>query len=88
MDRDGGVRAPMVEAALICNLDHVGPQLSSPGILLAARLHHDGSGVPEDLFDSFFIAMRDVFCSLLGADWSPDVEASWRRLLAEFAAIR
>ena len=79
MDRDGGVRASMVETACTCILDYVGPQLSSPGILLAARLHHDGHGVPEDLF---------VFCSILGADWSPDVEASWRWLLDELAAIR
>ena len=88
MDRDGGVRGSMVETAIVCVLDHVGPKLSSPGILLAARQHHEGYGVPDDLFDSFFIAMRNVFCDILGEDWSPAIDASWRRMLAEFAAYR
>ncbi len=79
---------PGVETALTCILDHVGPQLSSPGLLLAARQHHPGYGVPEDRFDSFFIAIRNVFCVILGEVWSPDIDASWRRLLDEFAAIR
>ena len=83
-----GVRGSMVETALLCVLDPVGPRLSSPGILLAARLHHEGYGVPENLFDSFFIAMRDVFHNILGADWSPTIDASWRQLLAAFAAYR
>jgi hypothetical protein len=66
----------------------VGPKLSSPGVLFAARQHHEGYGVPEDLFDAFFIAMRDAFRDILGHDWTPEVDASWRKLLSDFAAIR
>jgi hemoglobin-like flavoprotein len=88
MDRDGGVRGSMVETAITCILDHVGPRLSSPGILFAARQHHEGYGVPADLFDAFFVAMRDAFRDILGPEWTPEVDANWGRLLADFAAIR
>lgn len=88
MDRDGSVRGSMVQTGIECILDHVGERLSSPGVLLAARHHHDGYGVPDDRFDAFFIAMRDAFRDCLGEDWTSDVDASWSRMLAEFAAIR
>src|ERR1700754_3081811 len=88
MDRDGGVRGSMVETAITCILDHVGPRLSSPGILFAARQHHEGYGVPDEKFDAFFIAMRDAFHEILGAEWTSEIDASWRNMLADFAAIR
>jgi hemoglobin-like flavoprotein len=88
MDRDGSVRGSMVETAITCILDHVGPRLSSPGILFATRQHHQGYGVPDDRFDAFFVAVRDTFREILGAEWTTAVDASWREMLADFAAIR
>lgn len=88
MDRDGGVRASMVQQAFECILDYVGPRLTAPQILSASRQHHQGYGVPDDLFDAFFPAMRDAFREIMGEDWTPAMETEWESLLAEFAAIR
>ncbi len=88
MDRDGGVRASMVQQGFECIIDQVGPRLVAPQIIAAARMHHDGYGVPAERFDDFFVAMRDTFRDLLGRDWSLAMEASWEKLLREFAAMR
>lgn len=88
MDRDGGVRASMVQQGFECIIDQVGPRLVAPQIVAAARMHHDGYGVPANRFDAFFTAMRDTFRELLGPDWSPAMETAWAELLREFAAMR
>jgi hemoglobin-like flavoprotein len=88
MDRDGGVRASMMQQGLECILDYVGDRLVAPQIIASSRIHHDGYNVPAERFDSFFIAIRDAFRDILGPDWSPDMEREWAGLLGEFAAIR
>ena len=57
-------------------------------IISAARVHHDGYGVPAVRFDDFFVAMRDAFREIMGEDWSVTMEAQWAALLREFAAVR
>ncbi len=88
LDRDNSVRGSMVQQGLECILDYVGERLTAPQILAAARQHHDGYGVPSARFDAFFVAMRDAFRRTMGADWSPDMESAWNKLLTELAAIR
>lgn len=88
MDRDGGVRASMLQQSFECIIDYVGPRLVAPQIIAASRSHHDGYGVPAERFDDLFVAMRDTFRDLLGRDWSSEMEAGWAELLREFAAIR
>ena len=88
MDRDGGVRASMMQQGLECILDYVGDRLVSPQIIGAERQRHDSYGVPDGRFDAFFGAMRDTFRDIMGADWTPAMEREWATLLAEFAAIR
>ena len=88
MDRDGGVRASMVQQGFECILDYVGPRLVAVHIISAARVHHDGYGVPAVRFDDFFVAMRDAFRDIMGDDWSAAMEAQWALLLREFAAVR
>lgn len=88
MDRDGGVRASMVQQAFECIIDYVGPRLTAPQIIAAARMHHEGYGVPPERFDDFLPAIRDTFRDLLGASWTPDAEKNWQELLEAFAAFR
>lgn len=87
-DRDNSVRASMVQQGLECILDYTGERLTAPQIIGAARQHHNGYGVPPERFDAFFVAMRDAFRRIMGKDWTPEIEAAWAQMLAEFAAIR
>lgn len=88
LDRDGGVRAAMVQQALECVLDHAGGGAQAAAIIGAARGHHGGYGVPPEKFDLFFVAMRDAFRRMLGADWTADMERAWGAMLTRFAAMR
>ncbi len=87
MDRDGGVRAEMVQTIFGCIFDHIGPRNFSSGVIGAARLHHSGYGVPDNLFDTFFLAMRDTIREAVGRGWTPEMESSWRSLVEELSAI-
>jgi hypothetical protein len=88
MDRDGGVRASMVQQAFECILDYLGPRLTAPQIIASSRQHHDGYGVPAARFDDFFISMRDAIREIMAERWTPAMEREWAGLLREFAAIR
>ena len=88
MDRDGGVRASMMQQALECIVDHAGDRLVAPQIIAASRMHHDGYAVPAHLFDAFFVAVRDAFCVIMGRDWTPEIGRAWDRMLGEFAGFR
>ena len=88
MDRDGGVRASMMQQALECIVDYIGDRLVAPQIIASSRIHHDGYNVPADRFDCFFTATRDAFRDILGPDWTPVMEREWAGMLSEFAAIR
>jgi hemoglobin-like flavoprotein len=88
LDRDNSVRASMVQQGLECILDYTSERQTAPQIIAAARQHHDGYGVPSERFDAFFVAMRDAFRRIIDKDWTPEMDAAWNQLLAEFAAIR
>ena len=44
---------------------------------------HDAYGTPRQLFGKFFGVIANTLHELLGADWSPEIEQAWRKLLAE-----
>ncbi|MBI1358971.1 MAG: globin [Alphaproteobacteria bacterium] len=87
MDRDGGVRASMVQTSIECILDHVGPDLTATNVISAARLHHQGYGVPDGLFDAYWAAMTEAFQDILTNEWTPDIDRAWRTLMAAFTAV-
>ena len=48
---------------------------------------HDAYGTPRDLFIAFFGVIADTLRELLGAEWSPEIEDAWRKLLAELDGV-
>lgn len=87
MDTDGGVRGSMLQTSFECIVDLVGPRLTGANVISAERQHHQGYGVPDGMFEEFFVAMRDAFRDILAADWTPAMDREWRSLLDEIAAI-
>ncbi len=88
LDRDGSVRAAMVQQGIECIMDHAAGGGAAATIMADERSRHDGYGVPREQFDAFMVAMRDAFRRILGEAWTGDMERAWRILLAEFAAMR
>jgi hemoglobin-like flavoprotein len=85
LDRDGGVRASMMETCIECVIGIAEQTETARYVIEAARLHHAGYGVPDDRLDAMFVAMRDVFRNVLGSGWTTEMDAAWTALLATIA---
>jgi hypothetical protein len=48
---------------------------------------HDAYGTPAKLFGNFFGVIADTVREILGADWSPQIEQAWRKLLTEIEGV-
>jgi globin len=48
---------------------------------------HDAYGTPRKLFGAFFGVIANTMRELLGSDWSPEIDAAWRKLLAELDRV-
>jgi hypothetical protein len=44
---------------------------------------HDAYGTPRELFAAFFGVIARTLHELLDTDWSPEIDAVWRKLLDE-----
>ncbi len=87
LDVDSGVRGSMVQYLFDCIDDYVGDQNFVANFMISTRSQHDGYGVPDDLFDEFFVVVRDTFKSILGARWTDDMNAAWDAMLDDFAKM-
>jgi hypothetical protein len=48
---------------------------------------HDAYGTPRELFGEFFAVIADTMREILGSDWSPEIDRTWRTLLSEIARL-
>jgi len=87
MDTDGGVRGSMLTTCFNAILGLIEESDTQRVIISSSRFAHDGYGVAQQDFDLMFVAIRDTFRDLLGADWTVDTEAAWNILLTEIATI-
>jgi hemoglobin-like flavoprotein len=48
---------------------------------------HDAYGTPRELFIAFFGVIAVTLREVLGNDWSPEIDAAWRKLLDEIDSL-
>lgn len=48
---------------------------------------HDARGTPRKPFGEFFGVIADIMREILGADWSPEIDEAWRKLLGELDRV-
>jgi hypothetical protein len=87
MDTDGGVRGSMLQQAFDCLIDVAEGGNMARVILGSERVNHESYGVPDNLFDGFFVAIRDSAKASLEGNWTPEVDAAWSRLLAQTSEL-
>lgn len=87
LDRDGGVRASMLETCFDCILGQVAGSEAPRFHLEAARLQHDGYGLTAADLDLIFVAIRDVCRETLGENWTEKRDAAWASLLDELSRL-
>jgi hemoglobin-like flavoprotein len=44
---------------------------------------HNAYGTPRELFVAFFSVIAETLKDILGAEWSAEIDAAWRKLLCE-----
>jgi hypothetical protein len=64
-------------------MDFAGDRTGSFRMIQCEVQSHDAYGTPRELFGKFFGVIAETICEILGADWSPEIGAAWRQLLAE-----
>jgi hemoglobin-like flavoprotein len=77
------VKGSMLALTIEAILDFAGDRTGHFRLIECEISSHDAYGTPRDLFVGFFAVIADILRDLLGADWSPEIDEAWRRLLAE-----
>ena len=83
LDRDGQVRGAMLAHVFETILDFIGERRYAHRFIAAEIVTHEGYDVPPEAFAAFFGIVRDEVRAACSDDWTPAMEAAWRRLLAE-----
>lgn len=80
---NGLVKGSMLALTIDAMLDYAGDRSGPFRLIQCEVVSHDAYGTPRELFGKFFVVIADTLRELLGADWSPEMEQAWRRLLIE-----
>lgn len=75
------VRGSMLALAIDAMLDFAGDQSGHYRMIECEVQSHDAFGTPRELFGKFFGVIADTMREVLGNDWSPEIDAAWRKLL-------
>jgi hemoglobin-like flavoprotein len=81
------VKGSMLALTIDAILDFAGERSGSFRLIDCEVRSHDAYGTPRKLFGEFFRVIADTVRETLGADWSPDMEDAWRKLLAEIDTV-
>jgi hemoglobin-like flavoprotein len=75
------VKGSMLALTIDAMLDFAGDRTGSFRMISCEVQSHDAYGTPRELFGKFFGVIADTMREILGAEWSPEIEDAWRRLL-------
>ena len=81
------VKGSMLALAIDAIMDFAGDRSGHFRMIECELQSHDAYGTPRKLFGDFFGVIADTMREILGADWSPEIEHAWRRLLAELDQV-
>lgn len=82
-DTNGAIRGEMLMRVIEAILDFIGPRAFARTLIQCEVVTHEGYGVPPDVFGVFFAMLAATVRQVLGAEWTPAIDAAWSRLLVE-----
>jgi len=87
--REGGdlVKGSMLALAIEAMLDFAGERSGHFRMIECEVASHDAYGTPRKLFGEFFGVIADTVRDLLGDDWSPKMQQTWRKFLGEIDQV-
>jgi hemoglobin-like flavoprotein len=77
------VKGSMLAFTIDAILDFAGERSGKFRMIACEVDSHDAYGTPRELFFAFFGVIADTLRDLLGAEWSDEIDAAWKTLLAD-----
>lgn len=77
------VKGSMLALTIEAVLDFAGQRTGHFRLIECEVSSHDAYGTPRELFAAFFAVIAETLREIIGADWSPEIDAAWRKLLDE-----
>ena len=77
------VKGSMLAMTIEAILDFAGERTGKFRMIECEVSSHDAYGTPRELFVSFFGVIAETLREILGNDWTPEIDAAWRAMLAE-----
>ena len=82
LDRSGVIRGSMLAHIFDALMDLEGPHAYGLQFFQAERVNRESAlGVSAADYADFLVIVRDTVRDLLGAEWTPAVDAAWRNAL-------
>ena len=81
------VKGSMLALTVDAILDFAGERTGHFRLIEAEVSSHDAYGTPRELFVAFFGIIGATLREIIGADWSDEIDAAWRRLLGEIEGV-
>ncbi len=86
-DTSGSVRGQMLSEVIDGVLDYVGRRAYSVGLIRSEIVNHENLGVPPQVFAPFFAVVMETFREIAGDEWTHEMDAAWRALVAELEGV-
>ncbi len=77
----------MLALTIEAMLDFAGNRTGHFRLIECEVSSHDAYGTPRELFVAFFGVIAQTLREVIGAEWSPEIDEAWRKLLDEIASI-
>jgi hemoglobin-like flavoprotein len=81
------VKGSMLALTIEAMLDFAGPRTGHFRLIECEVSSHDAYGTPRELFVAFFGVIATTLREIIGADWSPEIDVAWRKLLDEIERV-
>ena len=81
------VKGSMLALTIDAILDFAGERTGHFRLIECEISSHDAYGTPRDLFIAFFGIIARTLHDVLDGDWSPEIDAAWRKLLGEIEGV-
>ena len=74
------IKGSMLQLSLDAILDFAGERKAAHRLIFAEVQSHDAYGTSPELFNDFFAVIGEVVRDLLKDDWTPAMDAAWKKL--------
>jgi hemoglobin-like flavoprotein len=81
------VKGSMLALTIDAMMDFARDRTGSFRMIRCEVQSHDAYGTPRELFGKFFGVIADTMREVLGHDWTPEIDAAWRKLLDEIDSL-